>query len=54
MRLGANGMPMAEKKTETLQEILEVNPNAKTKKEKKTDYEWTSQELTKDELDEEL
>jgi hypothetical protein len=26
-RMGANGKPMPEKKQETLQEILEVNPN---------------------------
>ena len=55
IRYGANGMPMPEKNTETLQEILEVNPNAKPKKDKKKpDYEWVSQELTKDEIDEEL
>ena len=27
-RMGANGQPMPEKKSEVLQEILEVNPNA--------------------------
>lgn len=27
IRYGANGEPMPEKKPETLQEILEVNPN---------------------------
>ncbi len=55
VRYGANGEPMPEKNTETLQEILEVNPNAKPKKDKKKpDYEWDSQELTKDEIDEEL
>ncbi len=27
VRYGANGEPMPEKKPETLQEILEVNPN---------------------------
>ena len=46
MRMGANGMPMPEKETETLQEILEVNPNAKKKKKEDTKYEWTSEELT--------
>ncbi len=55
VRYGANGEPMPEKNTETLQEILEVNPNAKPKvKNKKSSYEWASEELTKDEIDEEL
>jgi hypothetical protein len=27
VRYGANGQPMPEKKPETIQEILEVNPN---------------------------
>ena len=41
--------------TETLQEILEVNPNAKKKKkEEPSKYEWASEELTKDEVDEKL
>jgi len=55
VRMGANGEPMPEKETETLQEILEVNPNAKKKKkEESSKYEWSSQELTKDEVDEKL
>ena len=55
MRMGANGEPMPEKETETLQEILEVNPNAKKKKkEEPSKYEWASEELTKDEVDEKL
>lgn len=54
MRMGANGEPMPEKETETLQEILEVNPNAKKKKKEDTKYEWTSEELTEDEVNEEL
>jgi hypothetical protein len=55
MRMGANGEPMPEKETETLQEILEVNPNAKPKvKNKKSSYEWVSEELTEDEVNEEL
>jgi len=33
-RMGANGQPIPEKKEETLQEILEVNPNKKTTKKK--------------------
>jgi len=55
VRMGANGEPMPEKETETLQEILEVNPNAKKKKkEEPSKYEWASEELTKDEVDEKL
>jgi len=66
-RIGANGLPMNKKivtweelqaqnsETETLQEILEVNPNAKKKKkEEPSKYEWASEELTKDEVDEKL
>ena len=54
-RLGANGMPMEKKdeSSEMISEILEVNPNKKTKKaEKKEDSlssEWTADEDVKDE-----
>lgn len=45
IRYGANGMPMPEKKKEeTLQEILEVNPNKKVEVE----------EVVEDEFDEEV
>ncbi|QZI94313.1 hypothetical protein MelnitzEXVC044M_26 [Methylophilales phage Melnitz EXVC044M] len=54
-RLGANGMPMEKKdeSSEMISEILEVNPNKKTKKaEKKEDSlssEWIADEEVKDE-----
>jgi len=54
-RLGANGMPMEKKdeSSEMISEILEVNPNKKTKKaDKKEDSlssEWTADEDVKDE-----
>jgi len=55
VRMGANGMPMPEKKQETLQEILEVNPNKKKKAEVEdttpSSYEWAAEE---EETDEEL
>ena len=58
VRMGANGMPMPEKKEETLQEILEVNPNAKKKKKAEvvedttpSSYEWAAEE---EETNEEL
>ena len=54
VRMGANGEPMPEKETETLQEILEVNPNAKKKADVVEDttpssYEWTAEEENADE-----
>jgi len=53
-RLGANGMPMVEKEesSEMISEILEVNPNKKSKKvdtEVKSSYEWKTDEDVKDE-----
>ena len=54
-RLGANGMPMEKKdeSSEMISEILEVNPNKKTKKaDKKEDSlssEWIADEEVKDE-----
>ena len=54
-RLGANGMPMKPKdeSSEMISEILEVNPNKKSKKaDKKEDSlssEWTADEDVKDE-----
>ena len=52
-RLGANGMPMKPKEDEMLSEILEVNPNKKSKKaDKKEDLlssEWVADEDVKDE-----
>ena len=54
-RLGANGMPMKEKdeSSEMISEILEVNPNKKTKKadkkEESLSSEWTADEDVKDE-----
>ena len=53
-RLGANGMPMVEKEesSEMISEILEVNPNKKSKKadtEVEKDYEWKADEEEKDE-----
>ena len=57
VRMGANGMTMPEKKQETLQEILEVNPNKKKKKAEVVEdttpssYEWAAEE---EETDEEL
>ena len=57
VRMGANGMPMPEKKEELLQEILEVNPNKKKKKAEGVEdttpssYEWAAEE---EETDEEL
>jgi len=54
-RLGANGMPMKPKdeSSEMISEILEVNPNKKSKKaDKKEDLlssEWTADEDVKDE-----
>ena len=54
-RLGANGMPMEKKdeSSEMISEILEVNPNKKTKKaDKKEDSlssEWIADEDVKDE-----
>ena len=53
MRMGANGMPMPEKKQEkkpeALQEILEVNPN--TVQEEDLSSDWEAEE---EETDEEL
>jgi hypothetical protein len=53
MRMGANGMPMPEKKQEkkpeALQEILEVNPN--TVEEEDLSSDWEAEE---EETDEEL
>ena len=53
MRMGANGMPMPEKKQEkkpeALQEILEVNPN--TVEEENLSSDWEAEE---EETDEEL
>ena len=49
-RIGANGMPMKpkEEKDEMLSEILEVNPNKKSKKEEKKEEDlssdWSSDE----------
>ena len=53
-RLGANGMPMKEKdeSSEMISEILEVNPNKKSKKadtKVEKDYEWKADEEEKDE-----
>ena len=54
-RLGANGMPMKPKdeSSEMISEILEVNPNKKSKKaDKKEDLlssEWIADEDVKDE-----
>ena len=54
-RLGANGMPMEKKdeSSEMISEILEVNPNKKTKKADKKEEalssEWTADEDVKDE-----
>jgi len=55
-RLGANGMPMKEKdeSSEMISEILEVNPNKKSKKAKKEEEvslssEWIADEDVKDE-----
>ena len=54
-RLGANGMPMEKKdeSSEMISEILEVNPNKKTKKadkeEESLSSEWTADEDVKDE-----
>ena len=51
VRYGANGMPMPEKKKqETLQEILEVNPNTVEEKENLSS-DW---EVEEEETDEEL
>lgn len=49
-RLGANGMPMKEKdeSSDMISEILEVNPNKKSKKEEKKEEDlssdWSSDE----------
>ena len=54
-RLGANGMPMKvkeESSDEMISEILEVNPNKKSKKadtKVEKDYEWKADEEEKDE-----
>tara|TARA_B100001059_G_scaffold225389_1_gene252525 strand:+ start:597 stop:779 length:183 start_codon:yes stop_codon:yes gene_type:complete len=55
-RLGANGMPMQVKdeSSEMISEILEVNPNKKSKKAEKKEEdslssEWTADEDVKDE-----
>ena len=56
-RLGANGMPMKvkeESSDEMISEILEVNPNKKSKKAKKEEEvslssEWIADEDVKDE-----
>jgi len=54
-RLGANGMPMKVKEEtsdEMISEILEVNPNKKSKKvdtKVKSSYEWKTDEDVKDE-----
>ena len=53
-RLGANGMPMKvkEESSEMISEILEVNPNKKSKKvdtKVKSSYEWKTDEDVKDE-----
>ena len=56
-RLGANGMPMKVKEEtsdEMISEILEVNPNKKSKKAKKEEEvslssEWIADEEVKDE-----
>jgi hypothetical protein len=55
-RLGANGMPMKVKdeSSEMISEILEVNPNKKSKKVAKKEstkdaYEWTTDEDAEDE-----
>ena len=56
-RLGANGMPMKvkeESSDEMISEILEVNPNKKSKKAKKAEEvslssEWIADEEVKDE-----
>jgi hypothetical protein len=55
-RLGANGMPMKvkEESSEMISEILEVNPNKKSKKAEKEEEvslssEWTADEDVKDE-----
>jgi len=55
-RLGANGMPMEVKdeSSEMISEILEVNPNKKSKKAEKEEEvslssEWTADEDVKDE-----
>ena len=55
-RLGANGMPMKvkEESSEMISEILEVNPNKKSKKAKKVEEnslssEWIADEDVKDE-----
>jgi hypothetical protein len=57
MRLGANGMPMPEnkkeEKTETLQEILEVNPNTVKQVEEDLSSEWVTEE-EEEEDDEDL
>jgi hypothetical protein len=46
IRYGANGQPMVEKKQETLQEILEVNPNVVDEDEEEV--------VEEDEVDEDL
>ena len=55
-RLGENGMPMKKKdeSSEMISEILEVNPNKKSKKAKKVEEnlissEWIADEDVKDE-----
>ena len=55
-RLGANGMPMKKKdeSSEMISEIIEVNPNKKSKKAKKVEEnlissEWIADEDVKDE-----
>jgi len=58
-RMGANGMPMPEKKEdkkpEALQEILEVNPNTVEEKEELEKEELSSDwEAEEEETDEEL
>ena len=56
MRMGANGMPMPEKKQEkkpeALQEILEVNPNTVEEVEEDLSSEWIAEE--EEEEDEDL
>ena len=58
VRMGANGMPIPEKKTETLQEILEVNPNVEVEEVEEdttpSSHEWEAEEVEEDDEDEEV
>jgi len=55
IRYGANGMPMPEKKKkkkpESLQEILEVNPNTVEEVEEDLSSEWIAEEEEEDDED---